>query len=150
MTWDPLRVGQGTPLNPAALLAVAFHSGIGSMTWNLLYRIRDTRGPIDIPLGALPLLVRFRDLNDPTTVERVDPFDLAGSFGAGVKIKRATIEITNAPVTTGIEQKLPWLALPYPEQRKLFGILQWGGPGSDRPVTRVLFPYFFETKDDSR
>lgn len=64
----------------------------------------------DVPFEYLPMLVRFRDLNDPTSVERVDPSDLAASFGAGVKLERMSIEITDAPVTYGIQAVLPWLA----------------------------------------
>jgi hypothetical protein len=69
----------------------------------------------------LPLLVRFRDISDPKTVEKVDPANLAASFGAGVKLTRATIEtvpsgywpfnlfgIGGSPVTRGIEARLPW------------------------------------------
>jgi hypothetical protein len=64
----------------------------------------------DTPFQYLPMLVRFRDLHDPASVERVDPADLAASFGAGVKLDRMSIEITDAPVTKGIEAVLPWLA----------------------------------------
>jgi hypothetical protein len=55
----------------------------------------------------IPFLVRFRDINDPKTVEAVNPNDLAKSFGEGVRLKRATIEMTGDPVTTGIEKRLP-------------------------------------------
>ncbi len=60
----------------------------------------------------LPMLVRFRDISDPTSVERVDPDDLASSFGPGVWLKRITIEVTDDPVTTGIERRLGWLTQP--------------------------------------
>jgi hypothetical protein len=63
----------------------------------------------DVPLKYLPMLVRFRDPQDPASVERVDPADLAASFGPGVKLDRMSIEITDAPVTKGIEAVLPWL-----------------------------------------
>ena len=56
-----------------------------------------------------PLLVRFRDIRDPKTVERVDPDDLTASFGPGVKLKHITVEITDDPVTTGMQKRLPWL-----------------------------------------
>ena len=59
--------------------------------------------------NKLPLLVRFRDLNDPKTVERIDPRDLATSFGLEVGLKRATIEVVHDPLTTGIEKRLSWL-----------------------------------------
>lgn len=61
----------------------------------------------DMP--ARPMLVRFRDITDPTTVERVDPDDLAASFGEGVKLRRVTVQLTDDPVTTGIEKRLGWL-----------------------------------------
>ena len=44
----------------------------------------------DMPPTALPLLVRFRDVDDPRTIKRVDPKNLAASFGPGVSIVRVT------------------------------------------------------------
>jgi len=67
------------------------------------------RGVIEVLPEELPMLVRFRDIADPATVEKVDPEHLDVSFGAGVRLKRATIEITSDPVTTGIEKRLGWL-----------------------------------------
>ncbi|MEM0929728.1 MAG: hypothetical protein AAGI89_10605 [Pseudomonadota bacterium] len=56
-----------------------------------------------------PMLVTFGDLKDPSSVEKVDPDDLAASFGEGVTIKRITVQLTDDPVTTGIERRLGWL-----------------------------------------
>jgi len=56
-----------------------------------------------------PTLVRFRNINDPTTIEVVDPDNLAASFGKDVRLKSVTVQITSDPVTTGIEKTLPWL-----------------------------------------
>jgi hypothetical protein len=47
------------------------------------------------------MMVRFRDLNDPKSVERVDP-EAAG-------VKRIIVETTGDDVTTGIEKRLGWL-----------------------------------------
>lgn len=58
---------------------------------------------------AMPVLVRLGNLNDPTSVALVNPLDLAASFGPGVTLKSATAEITDDPVTHGIEARLPWL-----------------------------------------
>jgi hypothetical protein len=148
MTYDPLRTREGSAQNPAGLLVAAFDSSIGGATWDLLYRIRDTRGPVDVPTERLPLLVHFRDLNDPTTAERVDPSDLAASFGSGIKVQRATIEMTTDPVTTGIEQKVPWLALPQPAQDKLFKGLHWSGPGADNHDPMLYARYFRAEEED--
>ncbi len=60
------------------------------------------------------MLARFRDINDPKTLERVDPKNLAASFGPGVTHVGAHAELTNAPVTTGIAKRLPWWNGPFP------------------------------------
>ena len=59
---------------------------------------------------AYPLLVTFEDQADPTTVAEVDPDDLSASFGKGVRLKRLTVELTDDPVTTGIDRRLPWMS----------------------------------------
>jgi hypothetical protein len=85
-------------------------------------QLRRLSGKRELPLASLPMLVRFRDLNDPKTVEKVDPLDISKSFGTGARLVRATLEIvpmgvwplnsfgiTGEPVTSAIEKKLPWL-----------------------------------------
>ena len=62
--------------------------------------------------SGYPMLVTFRDIDDPTSVELVDPDDLAATFGEGVSLKRITVQITDDPVTTGIEKRLGWLTGP--------------------------------------
>ncbi|WP_198507666.1 hypothetical protein [Qipengyuania seohaensis] len=65
--------------------------------------------PGGLVISGYPMLVTFEDLDDPTSVMRVDPDDLAATFGEGVSLKRITVAITQDPVTTGIEQRLVWL-----------------------------------------
>jgi copper chaperone CopZ len=43
-------------------------------------------------------------------VQRVDPANLAASFGPGIRLKRITVEVTDDDVTTGIEKRLRWLS----------------------------------------
>jgi hypothetical protein len=85
----PLR--QGSPLERARQLA-------------------HDRPHADVPFNQLPFLVHFRDIADRTSIEVVDPANLARTFGGGVTLYRASIEITDDPVTTGLDAKLPWLA----------------------------------------
>ncbi len=47
-----------------------------------------------------PMMVRFRDINDPKSVERVDP--------EAVGVKRILLETTGDDVTVGIEKRLGW------------------------------------------
>jgi hypothetical protein len=57
--------------------------------------------------SAYPMLVTFNDLADPTSLAQVDPDDLAATFGGGVRLKRITVQLTDEPVTGGIEKLLP-------------------------------------------
>lgn len=103
-------------------------------------RLRSTHRRFDLELKHLPLLVRFRDTNDPSSVERVDPFDLAEAFGPGVRLVSARFEILKSPepppktwwwetrqpapdlpITEKIDAILPWLALPWGERPPLKG-----------------------------
>ena len=71
--------------------------------------------PVPLPPEAWRLLVTFADIADPTSVARVDPNDLAASFGGGVRLKAMTLEITRAEVTDGVvDALLTWLG-PYQE-----------------------------------
>ena len=65
--------------------------------------------PVDKPPSAYPLLVHFRDIRDPKTVVRIDPTEVAASFGPGVKLRRITVQITDDAVTMGIKKRLRWL-----------------------------------------
>lgn len=63
----------------------------------------------DVPLVALPTTVTFRDINDPKSVELVDPRGIAASFGEGYSITKATLALTDHPPTEGVGTLLTWL-----------------------------------------
>lgn len=65
---------------------------------------------VELQPENLPMLVTFGDLNDPMSVKQVDPNDLAATFGEGVKLHSAVIEITDEDVTRKIDKWLPWLS----------------------------------------
>lgn len=71
-------------------------------------RLSKLRAKQEIPRDQLPLLVTFDNVADPRTVQRVDPANLAASFGPGFSLKSATLEIlsTSAPVTEGKVEKV--------------------------------------------
>lgn len=75
-----------------------------------LARLHQLSRRLTLPFEKLPMLVRFRELADPRTVELVDPDNLAASFGSGVKLVGATIEITNDAITRRLEKTPPWLS----------------------------------------
>ena len=66
--------------------------------------------PVPLPPEGWPLMVTFDDITDPTTVRKVDPDDLAASFGPGLRLKGLTLEISKEPVTEGkVEAVLDWI-----------------------------------------
>ena len=65
-----------------------------------------------------PMLVTFEDLDDPTSVNKINPDDLAASFGEGVELKRITVQLTDDPVTTGIDERLEWLERPFSDRER--------------------------------
>jgi hypothetical protein len=70
---------------------------------------RQTEGISLLP-DALPMLVTFTDVADPASVTLVNPADLAASFGPGVALKGAWLEITDEPVSEGgVAAVLGWL-----------------------------------------
>ena len=93
----------------AALPHIAFQLHMASKQTGADLKAARKKGKIELPVDRLPTTVTFTDLADPTTVKRVDPTNLAATFGPGYRITRATIEVTNEPLTHGIEKKLPWL-----------------------------------------
>lgn len=71
--------------------------------------IPQIEGAVELQPGHYPLMVTFDDIADPKTVRRVDPDDLAASFGPGTRLTSVTLEITDEPVTEGkVEQVLGW------------------------------------------
>lgn len=121
-----LKAGDDSRSIPQTIVfrAFGFPGGIwpyGSVE-GVFAAIRQLSGERELPFENLPLLVRFRDINDPMTVERVNPNNLAARFGPGAKLTRATLEIVPAgvwssnvcgssiePMTIAINKRLPWL-----------------------------------------
>ncbi len=82
-----------------------------------LKRIPEMKGVVTLKPRNFPLLVTFRDVDDSESVLKVDPNDLAATFGPGFKLDRITLEITDEPVTTHkVEQILPWLEAIWPNK----------------------------------
>lgn len=70
-------------------------------------------GEKTVPISEIPnitTMVMFEDLKKPLSVGRVNLSNVEKKFGEGVYIKEYKLEITQAPVTRGIEDILPWLS----------------------------------------
>ncbi len=83
--------------------------GTAKAASNNLRAMKLVAGRADVPVDSQPMLVRFRDVRDPKSVEMVDADDLASAFGPGVRLRRITVEISDDAVTELIEKYLPWL-----------------------------------------
>ena len=84
---------------------IASNEGLSRELPRFFPAISDSREPF----VNYPLLVRFSDIDRPETIEAVAPDALDKAFGAGVKLKRISVQITDEPVTEGIKQRLAWL-----------------------------------------
>lgn len=74
-----------------------------------VHPVKPRRNTVVSELDNYPTMVRFRDIRDPTSVEQVDPADLAKSFGPGYRLASLTVQVTDEPVTMGIRKRLGWL-----------------------------------------
>ncbi len=102
----------------------------GDYGTNILFKMfpgNGKKGKVVLPPKLYPPFARFRDRDDPKTIENVraanDPLtdeikkwdphrpiiSFENAFGKGVILKDVTIEITSEPVTWGIEKYLPWV-----------------------------------------
>lgn len=90
---------------------------------------RSLKGETLVPRSSLPLIVKFADLNDPMSVQRVEPLSASVSFGSGVIVSEVKIEmvesgirpfnrmtrcypilerICGTPFNLNVRQYLPW------------------------------------------
>lgn len=92
---------------------------------------------VDLLSNAYPLLVTFDDINDPKSVQLVDPANLAATFGPGVSLKAVTLAVTDAPVTEGKVATFPfWPAL---EKQITFSGLQMFDPKQPAPLNYMNY-----------
>lgn len=70
---------------------------------------RSIRSPTEVQPSDYPILVTFGNVANPSSVTGVSPADLARIFGAGVKLKRIVVEVSDAKVTAVIGKRLNWL-----------------------------------------
>src|SRR4030081_277653 len=82
-------------------------NSVGGLEDDDFARLRQAKGlkPLN---PRLPLFVAFRDEKMPNTISEVDPQHMGSAF-PGVRFIGLDIEITDAPVTKVLKQRLPWL-----------------------------------------
>jgi hypothetical protein len=93
------------------LSTLGITNSIGGLLDKDFERLRTVKGRMPFRLGNpqwFPIFVAFRDEKVPRSIYEVDPKNMAGSF-PGVRFISLDIEITDAPVTEVLKQRLPWL-----------------------------------------
>ena len=118
-------------------------------------------GKVTLTQEHYPAMVTFSDMRDPKSVEpvwqgehydervghgarrsfRMKTDNFEKIFGSGVKLKEVTIEMTDEPVTWGIEKWLPWLGRL--KGRYLDGQFAGGGPA----LSNILYGGEFQIRE---
>jgi hypothetical protein len=96
---------------PGILSTLGITNSIGGLLDKDFERLRTAKGRMPFRFGNpqwLPILVAFRDEKVPRSIYEVDPKNMGSSF-PGVRFISLDIEITDAPVTEVLKQRLPWL-----------------------------------------
>jgi hypothetical protein len=113
-----------------------------------LDRISTVRETRELSRDQYPLLVTFDDINDPASVKRVDPDNLAAAFGSGYRLTSITLSLTDEPVTEGtVEAAIQWLRALGQRQANLLGKPK-AGRVSEQPDPQIylIAPSDFSTE----
>lgn len=103
----------------------------------------------DIPFSSLrhgvgarrpptPFLVTFADIEEPGSVEALDPHNLASSLGDGISLKRISIEITRDDPTERVKHIFPWFEEYRSKYLKLDGVWHQISRPYDDPIEARL------------
>jgi hypothetical protein len=101
---------KGANFSQLPLTAFKVSAGLPSELAAAIQRLRNSGKSVDIPLDTLPMIVRFREINNRSSIEELDPRDLTVAFGSGVRLQRAKLEITNDPISPMPSIWPEWLA----------------------------------------
>jgi hypothetical protein len=75
-----------------------------------------------VPFANLPTLVVFEDVNNPDSVEVVQPDNLSDVLGVGYALTDVWLELTDGQPTNSEMKQLPWWEAKVAEQMKLHSL----------------------------
>ena len=120
-------VDLGRGRNVIALLAAGPQAKDGDYPYNVvptlfgltfadrdLAKLPGLRGRREVPANFLPTFMTFTDLNDAATAREIKPEEFEQVFGPGVQLRSVVVEMTAAPTTREIAQRMPWWDKPMP------------------------------------
>jgi hypothetical protein len=126
---DPIRIMARLCLNVTAIYS-----------WiDVASNFVSCKTPFGITPADLPDLVTFVDVNNPNSVQLVDPNNLAATLGPGVAWRLMTLQATDEPLTTGIEKWLPWVD-DHTIHMRLAGLKDFDG------LPAEIYPISFKTE----
>jgi hypothetical protein len=106
----PPSVGGFNGSQPESVLARCLSPAERSDRENLLKNIQALQGECELSERDRPTLIRFRDTNDPSSAELIEPERFSEVYGPSAAFVRATISITSDPAGEAtIDRTLPWL-----------------------------------------
>jgi hypothetical protein len=73
--------------------------GLPSQMAKLVSDLAGRSGSVDVPIDMLPMFVRFRTPSDRTSLEELNPADLASAYGGAVTLLRARLTLTSDAIT---------------------------------------------------
>jgi hypothetical protein len=91
------------------LLARRYDAEVSDDLLDRIAIVSRLRGAREVGPADLPDLATFSDVSDPSSVMEVDPSDLQATLGPNISWNQITLEVTDEPISRGIERKLPWL-----------------------------------------
>ncbi|MFZ2719309.1 MAG: hypothetical protein WAZ27_00380 [Minisyncoccia bacterium] len=67
-------------------------------------------GSVVLQADNLPTFLIFEDIDDPEGARVLAPQDFPETLGTGFVFKQALVELTDEPLTRGIDKRISWLA----------------------------------------
>jgi hypothetical protein len=107
--------------------------------------LADLPGVHELPREHWPVMVRFCQVDDPSSVELVHRNELSRTFSSSASVEHVTIEVVDAPITQRIETDLPWLS-----QHRGSRVRNVPGQGERSLPQRINHTHFRLTEEDWR
>jgi hypothetical protein len=86
-------------------------------TPDVIERAINVRGPSQVAPHNLPQFIWQPQLNDPSSAVVVTAEQFAEVISPNVRLVRIWTEITDEPVSTGLEKEVPWIGEMYEQKR---------------------------------
>jgi hypothetical protein len=96
------------------------------LTWSLLRAMSWRTGTTTLTSQNLPGFIWLPNINEKDSARPLIAKEFSSVFNGTVQLRTAWVEITTDPVTTGLEDRLPWLRSLADQQRKS-GITSYPG-----------------------